>query len=367
MRGPVLDHYCKSVCQSCRLPLLKGLVPKNALANGFWIGEVPDVLKDLNWIEQLLVAKVRRSLCYAHVSGTGLKKMKAHLIAFEAPVPKVYQVLPPSVTDLDDVLAILFTGPCKPTLKELSRLPLLVRRNNVQRVLEWLKLNHSDYNDLEISYSNLEGYLEDVPPVSIVHHESAEEAATVNPAAHDGDKDMGVGSGDCPFVVHGLTGESLSAKTMDELKGLAMQHWESNRKALRVGHSTLPKNSFNDPHLYPQMFPWLFPYGLGGIGANEGGVSVQGHKASLLMYHDKQFQLDTGFPFAAFSQEQVKAATSSGYLAAEHANFKDIAERLVLVNQKVFATLAKRMADGEIIKPTTEEEKACFHVIDDLD
>lgn len=40
-------------------------------------------------------------------------------IAFESPVAKVYNTLPPPVEDLDEVLAVLFTGPCQPTREEL--------------------------------------------------------------------------------------------------------------------------------------------------------------------------------------------------------------------------------------------------------
>ena len=66
------------------------------------------------------------------------------MIAFESPVPKVYHRLPPPVEELDEVLAVLFTGPCKPTEKEFQRTPLLVRRNQVALALEWLKLNQSE-------------------------------------------------------------------------------------------------------------------------------------------------------------------------------------------------------------------------------
>ena len=31
--------------------------------------------------------------------------------------------------------------------------------------MEWLELNHEDYNDLEISYENVEQYPESGPPV----------------------------------------------------------------------------------------------------------------------------------------------------------------------------------------------------------
>lgn len=93
--------------------------------------------------------------------------MIANAITFKHPVEKIYTILPPPVEDLDDVLAFIYTGPTKPTPEDFKCIPLLVRRKKVAAALEWLKLNHSDYYDLEISYKNLDDYPEDVPPVVI--------------------------------------------------------------------------------------------------------------------------------------------------------------------------------------------------------
>ena len=59
------------------------------------------------------------------------------------------------------------------------------------------------------------------------------------------------------------------------------------------------------------------------------------------MYHDKRFQLDVSFPFVAFSHEQIKAATTGGFLLAEKAKFHGIAERLLNVDQTVLQNIAK--------------------------
>ncbi|KAF8868382.1 hypothetical protein BD779DRAFT_1399200, partial [Infundibulicybe gibba] len=45
----------------------------------------------------------------------------------------------------------------------------------------------------------------------------------------------------------------------------------------------------------------------------------------------------------------------------------DITNRLLNVDQEVLAALVTRMAGGEIIRPTTQEENECFQVIHDLD
>ncbi|KAG5333556.1 hypothetical protein C0989_005432, partial [Termitomyces sp. Mn162] len=133
---------------------------------------------------------------------------------------------------MDNVLAILFTGPCQPTEEELKHLPLLVHQNSVRKALEWLKLNHAAYIDVKISNTNLDSYSESVPSVSIVYQQSLDEANMVDPAVHTVEGVNSINAGEFLFVVHGLTGEELSAKTKDELKGIALKHWESNGKAL---------------------------------------------------------------------------------------------------------------------------------------
>ncbi len=93
--------------------------------------------------------------------------MIAHTVAFESPTPKVYDFLSPPVEELDDVLAIMFTGPREPVKSDYQHTLLLVWRNVVANALEWLKLNHCDYFDGGISLDNLNRYPEDAPPISI--------------------------------------------------------------------------------------------------------------------------------------------------------------------------------------------------------
>src|SRR5882762_9460122 len=89
------------------------------------------------------------------VTKSGMYKLKANAVLFSTPMPKIYNTLPPKAEDLDEVLAFIYIGPNKPTQKDYQRVPLLVRRNKVMAALEWLKLNHLDYEDLNISYENL--------------------------------------------------------------------------------------------------------------------------------------------------------------------------------------------------------------------
>jgi hypothetical protein len=104
LRGPILAPGCRKVCSICVESLEKGNVPVLALANGLWVGEIPNELQDLTYAEQLLIARVRHNRCIVQVS-SGMFKMRANAISFANPMPKIYNVLPPPIEEIDEVLA----------------------------------------------------------------------------------------------------------------------------------------------------------------------------------------------------------------------------------------------------------------------
>ena len=170
--GPVLASNCDGVCPTCFNVMKKGKTPKNALANGLWLGDIPDELRDLSWMEKRLIARISTNTCVIRVHASKLYKMRTNVVCRAIPMKKVYDVLPPKREEFEEVLAILFIGPSAPTPKEYKRTPLLIRRDRVSAALEWLKLNHADYSDLNISYNNLKEYPEDQPPVYVDYHQT---------------------------------------------------------------------------------------------------------------------------------------------------------------------------------------------------
>ncbi|KAF9465627.1 hypothetical protein BDZ94DRAFT_1288743 [Collybia nuda] len=141
-----------------------------------------------------------------------------------------------------------------------------------------------------------------------------------------------------------VDGEQLGSKSVNALKGIALRHWNNNGGVLSIGRQTKPESIYKNPELYPQIFPWLFPYGLGGIGV--GKLSDTAHKRHLLMYHDKRFQKDVNFPF-------INTSSTGSFLMTEKSQFHDISERLLSLDQE-------KLSEGN-------EEKKCYQVIRDLD
>lgn len=70
-QGPVLDHACDRICDGCQKPLQNGKVPLHVLANGLWLGEVPEELSCLGFVEKLLIARVQVNSCFIHVASSG--------------------------------------------------------------------------------------------------------------------------------------------------------------------------------------------------------------------------------------------------------------------------------------------------------
>ena len=54
--GPVLDYTCKYVHDNCCGSIWNGKISHLALANNLWIGKVPEELKNLQFVEKLLIA-----------------------------------------------------------------------------------------------------------------------------------------------------------------------------------------------------------------------------------------------------------------------------------------------------------------------
>jgi hypothetical protein len=132
-------------------------------------------------------------------------------------MPKIYERLPSHVEDLDEVPAFVYTGPCRPTPENLERTPLLVHRNKVSEALEWLKLNHIDYHNMDIACDNLAKYPDNGPPVLVTYRNAFTNKNPESASAFDNELEEGVDSGPCPFVVNGITGEKLNTTQIRQI------------------------------------------------------------------------------------------------------------------------------------------------------
>ncbi|KAI5823012.1 hypothetical protein K523DRAFT_217628, partial [Schizophyllum commune Tattone D] len=202
---PVIAEGCDRLCVPCYDYLVSGRRPPKALANGLWVGEVPEVLKDLSYAEMQMISKIRHNRAVVRVrSGRG--KMIANAVMFSSPLPQVRRILPPHRDELNEVIAFTFLGTARPTPDEFKRTPMLMRLDVVENALRWLCPNHPSFQDVEISPENLDSYRVENPLVwefrQLAEGDTIQEAAATSMANEDVEV---ADEGRCPFVVHGLT------------------------------------------------------------------------------------------------------------------------------------------------------------------
>ena len=186
-------------------------------------------------------------------NGNGLSKMIANAISFQQPMHKIYHILPPPMKDMDDVIAFIFTGLNPLTQEDFNCTLLLIRRQKVMEALEWLKLNHRDYADLEIFYKNLSDYPEDVPPVVAEYRQRDTNKVVEATSVHDTEVDDGTTTGICPLTVHGIMGEQYANASTQVLEVVAMERLTDMGRFLAVGKSQ--KVSGKTLHYILKYFP----------------------------------------------------------------------------------------------------------------
>ncbi|KAF8590722.1 hypothetical protein K439DRAFT_1329061, partial [Ramaria rubella] len=130
---------------------------------------------------------------------------------------------------------------------------------------------------------------------------------------------------------------------------------------LGVGQASQPASIYDNPQLYPQAFPWLFPYGLGGVGNMNGVMKVpeKVHQKHLMLYHDKRFQTDPDFPWLHLIIDKSKILQWS-FLLADRVHFDDIVGHLLSISIPVLTSMTNQMKNDEMVMAVTEDEKACY-------
>ncbi|OBZ78026.1 hypothetical protein A0H81_02090 [Grifola frondosa] len=255
IRGPVLYHPAVHVvdgedvidiCTTCYNVVKRGNIPAQSLANGLWIGDVPLQLQKLTFLECMLVARVRHNYFVAKVD-KGQRKLCANAIMFAQPVGKLYSVLPPPRAELDQCLALLFVRSTKPTPADWKRTPFLVRHLEVMDALRWLKLNHSEYGNVDLSDTNMRQYCQDEPPVCVVYRPGDGKAPAESLSVNDLEDEKGTDYGACSFAVHGLTGSQFASMSHQQKIATALRWFRTGGKALAYGHDNSPESIFHNP------------------------------------------------------------------------------------------------------------------------
>ena len=289
----ITQDKCIYLCRVCHNQLSKDHQPAEALANFRWIGPVPEELRDLTWIEELLIARV-------HVCGSIVRLgqrnnpssffgIKGYVVFLPQDTTRLIDLLPMSPASLSDMVKVVWTGKSTPDRSRL-RSRFTVRKDKVYNALKWLVDNHEDYrNNVTIDEERISGWESTFVAVELLDSIGHDSDSSVEDAARDGfamdnpdDDDTAHDTArdtthddtahndtahddtahDLPFTSSGIVDvnniteipDATTLNRLAQLKGDITANVVTGSKVL---------NQYDCNTYFTSAFPTLFPYGTG--------------------------------------------------------------------------------------------------------
>ena len=370
-----------TVCSSCWCSLRRSRVPNLAFANDTYLGSVPVELQDLTFVEELMIGLCRAKCCIFQltenknegISPISQTAFRGHVIVYPQNPSSVAPFLPPSIDDITSLICILFIGSSKPTLKWLHERarPLAVRANKVRRALLWLKNHNALYHNVPINESTLSSLPSDgILPFHVEYMESSCNQHSLT-SSYDNMRTINADD-NCPteipferLVISDVEGHITSG----DLRLAAVNHVRKNHGSfLTVPHGSVPENEFDNPSLFPRMFPTLFPYGIGGFedGNRKYNISFKHHVKHLLNLHDKCFQMHHSFSFIVFNMLQRRTVLLHTHLRMKRSTFASAAEMYDTITSDSIERLADRIRTDNFNGPWNESDRKIHRLMQDV-
>ncbi|KAF8591012.1 hypothetical protein K439DRAFT_1126327 [Ramaria rubella] len=106
-----------SLCPDCYGPLARGAVPRLALKNRLYRGNLPNEFQDLMWVEEMVCTIYRNTAhvtrIYESSEASQPRVLHGNTCAHEMNVVSTVERLPRSPVDINGMLSIVFIGPEK--------------------------------------------------------------------------------------------------------------------------------------------------------------------------------------------------------------------------------------------------------------
>ncbi|CAN0317457.1 unnamed protein product, partial [Scytosiphon promiscuus] len=323
------------VCSDCFNDLRKGKMPRAALANGLWLGDLPEHLRDATFVEMAASSAVRISgmvvaldeLKIGRVPGSAKSVMRGTFTFYFQDAYGVQSQLPACDKDVAGSFTCALVG-SRPTDAQLRRL-FGARRSMVEALLAFqqdgnneLVGKHSIARQAQVSKDNLATYEEDgsVPRAILealvrVSDPTNSIANSRSTHAHGDRQPGGDVSGGVPDLNENQrAGFRLMTKAAAEAAAKAGRPPPAGtRNALVITHTGRLVSDFSQVGTWVAAYFDLFPHGVGDLLAKrKRPLSLNVSARILLCRRDPRFRKDRTFLSCVcaliFRREAIKNA-----------------------------------------------------------
>jgi hypothetical protein len=351
------------LCKVCHKFLVnEDKMPPFALANSMILGSIPPELQDLTVVEEALIARRRAKMWVIHlrgdtddgtderssipgvtsVSGIEQKGLRGHVVVYNADARNLASCLPPSLDNSSVPVCVVFVGSSEPTrewLLEKAR-PLIIRTEKVRAALIWLKQNNPLYKDIIIDHDVLDSWPagEHLFPATIQvqapTHENTNEGSRYDQSSCEMCGRGPEQSCQCDsahtteFFQNVVVSDiEVTTATSAQMTTAALKHLKSGKGFIKVGHEAQFANSYTDEHLFPLLYPTLFPYGCGGfeLSTRRVKVDLRAQARHYFRLADRRFQTHYSFLFTVFNILQRRAVNEGARLKVKQDHFNRFA------------------------------------------
>ncbi|KAJ7939638.1 hypothetical protein B0H13DRAFT_1458800, partial [Mycena leptocephala] len=218
--------------------------------------------------------------------------VRGHVIVYPQRPSDIAKVLPPSIEEVVTPICVIFVGSSPPTQEWLQKKakPLTVRKEKVMSALDWLKSHNPLYKDVEINRHVFDGQPDEaILPFHVQHvlpsaginsttssYVPTPQAETTTVDHNNTNVEPSIVVPDLSTIMNPPTTKPFpfeSVVVMDveghassnELRQAAVKHMNlPGNNYLGIPHDKSPVNEFDNPALFPIIYPTLYPYGIGG-------------------------------------------------------------------------------------------------------
>jgi hypothetical protein len=327
-----------ALCHRCDKSLRLGRVPKLALANGTWVGEIPGVLANLSVAEKVLVARSALGRTVMVFEG-GHVSSSIQLLPIDGRMhlPLDDVIMPRSISDLKALVSIVGHEEDIATMMQCP--DLTVNRDRVRLALLWLKGNNDVYANCVISEERL-GSLP--PEVAIVH--TPDDVLASSPSIKPGIF-ISIVASQYRRLIRGFADLHLMNRSDALIPARVRWHIDSECK---ITKTVVKLTSVQDPFNLLTTFPVLFPHGFGGPYGQHRKVPFGRHCIRFMRYSDGRFE-DPMFMHSLFDILRRRQAHRTDLLlpsclqpikndAQKEVAIREVFARAALLNERIIGT-----------------------------
>lgn len=288
--------------------------------------DVPECLKKLNAVEQLLIALIHPQLFVYHLSG-GQLGYKGHVINFYQNVFEFAKILPHKIATLTNMIIVK-------TSEEISIDDMKINKKLILDALIWLKSNNDYYKEIEINMNNLDddnnSNINEINALNHLPNQHIEE----NEEIDDSDSNLNniLTYSDVPNLMIPNSNRVVYKRFGIDLEEDQVIDWPQRDPD--------PVNEFECKGFICMAFPVLFPRGKADFKEpRKITVTLKEYFEHLMLYKDRRFSKDFRFRYFAMNMLMRWETISNTRICIKKSQLNNLTEEEVkhkLINEPSF-------------------------------